>query len=146
MYTDPLDYYYDHFDEINGVVLINDLAYRHFNLINASKKRLAFTKDPLMMYTPVFYFHKQSVLRDIFNDELHNIREAGLTEYWIKQYVDDRKANLNQGTPTKLQIIHIIAVFKVCSTMYAISFIVFILEIISVKNRCIRWFLDYLTF
>ncbi|XP_055295215.1 uncharacterized protein LOC129564986 [Sitodiplosis mosellana] len=144
--TAALNYYYDHNDEINGVVLVADLACKYFNLLNSPRKRLTFTKDSLFIYTPVVYFHKQSIMHNIFNEEILEIREAGLINFWTKKYVDNRRPNSNQGTRTKLQIDHVVAVLHICSTMYAISFVVFIMEVISVKCRRIKYVLDYLTF
>lgn len=118
---------------------------KYFNLVN-SPHRLGHTKDRLLMYSPVVYFRKKSILKDVFNEQLQRIREAGLTEYWIKKNVDDRTMKLYQRAPKKLQIQSIFAAFEICIVMYFISCIVFILELLSTRYRRVKVFLDFLNY
>lgn len=138
--------YHDHDDATNAVVLTNTFSLKHFNLVFSPHKRLGITKDRLIMYTAVFYFHKPSLLKNPFNKELQKYHEAGLIVHWTKTRLDYRRERSNQRTPTKLKVENIFAAFQICALMYLISFIVFILEVISGRYPRIRYILDYLTY
>lgn len=97
------------------------------------------------MFTPVIYFHKPSVLRDPFNKEIHKFQTAGLIDFWVRKYVDHRKMKITAKT-AKLQLDNVIPIFEICSSMCVICFIVFILEIFSVKYNCVKSILDYFTY
>lgn len=132
--------------DINGVVLASDITLKAFNLENSPRRRLGFTKDRLFMYTPVFLFRKKSVLTEVISKELQTLRETGLIESWTKNYIDDRKPKSKHRKPSKLRMESILAAFQICGIMYLISFVVFILEVISVECHRIKRILDYLTY
>ena len=85
------------------------------------------------------------MLVPVFNHQLMILREAGLIDLWIGHHIDDRKSISNRE-PTKLHMENVIAAFQICGFMCLISFIIFILEIISVKCRRIRLAIEYLTY
>ena len=114
--------------------------------MNAPNRRLAFAKDRLFMFSPVFYFRKKSMLTSVFNHHFRSFREAGLIDFWVRNRIDDRKLNTKHREPTKLHMENVIAAFQICGFMCLISFIIFILEIISVKCRRIRLAIEYLTY
>lgn len=140
-----LHYYFDHYDDINGVVTSVDLVYRYFNLMNSPYRRISFTKDRLFMYSTVFYFSKRSPFKDFFNEKLHEIRDAGLLSHYIKNY-EDHQSKVYQSSYLKFRMDSMFTALKICAIMYLISFIVFILEIISVKSRLVKYFIDFLTY
>lgn len=131
---------------VEGVSISSDLSQKAFNLKNSPNRRVAFTKDRIFMYTPVFLFRKKSALVNVFNKQLEILRETGLIEHWIKNYIDERKMMSKQKEPTTLQIDSIRAIFQICAIMYLISIVVFILELVSVKYRRIKEILDYFTY
>lgn len=135
-----------HDSDIDGVGLANHLSWKYFNLVNSPHRRLGFTKDRLLMYSPVFYFRKKSVLKEVFNEQLQRLREIGLTQYWIKKYIDDRIVKRHQREPKRLQIKSIFAAFEICIIFYFISFVVFILEMLSTRCQRIKVFIDFLTY
>lgn len=144
--SDPmsnLQMFYD--SDIEGVVFSQDLTQKAFNLQNSPNKHLAFTKDRLFMYSPVFLLRKKSMLTRIFDIQLQRLEEIGLIEFWIERYTYKRNPNIKQRKPSKLRIENIVAAFQICSIMYLISFVVFIFEIISTKRQIVKCFLDYLT-
>lgn len=141
---DQLKEMYD--NDVSDVLFSTTLIWKYYNLINPPERRFRYTIDRLFMYCPVFYFTKNSLLKDIFNDKLQLLRETGLLEYWLRKYTDDRKTKPNQRSPEKFGIDTISGPFEICIVMYSISFIVLILEIISVKCRRIKYYLDFLTY
>lgn len=80
-----------------------------------------------------------------FNKQLQLLQETGLIDFWIRNLTDSRESN-EEKVPTKLEMTNILAAFQFCGAMYVFSFIVFILEIISTKSKCIRNIIEYLTY
>lgn len=132
--------------DIKGVVFSSDLSQKSFNLRNSPNRRLAFSKDRLFMYSPVFFFRKKSILTTEFNEQIQTLRETGLIEFWTKNFIDDRKPESKHTQPTKLKMKNILGAFQICGIMLLISVIVFLLEIISVKFQHIKHILDYFTY
>lgn len=142
---DFLEYFYEHGSDLNWVAFTNDLSYKYFNLLFSPNRRLGITKDRMFMYTPVIYFHKPSVLKDPFNRQLEKYHEAGLIEFWVRKYIDDRKIKTTK-IPSILQMGSLMIFFQIIIIMYVISFIIFVSEVISVRFRRVKCFLDYLTY
>lgn len=132
--------------EFDAVALSTDLSQKSFNLKNSPKRRLSFTKDRIFMYSPVFLFRKKSILTDIFNKQLHTLREIGLIEFWTKNAIDERSSKSEQRQPSKLQLHNILAAFQICGVMYFVSFVVFILEVFAMKFRYIKNIIEYFTY
>lgn len=146
-FVEVLKYYYDNEELSNtGVALTNEYTLNHFNLLFSPQRRLGFTRDRLLTFSNVFYFHKPSLLKDFFNEELYKYREAGLIRYWIKQHMDTRNEKSYQREPITLKVENILGVFQICALMYFISFMIFILEVISGRCPRVKCILDYLTY
>lgn len=122
----------------------SNLCLLSYNLEH-SEHRLASTKDRIFMYSPAFFFRKLSPLVTEFNKQLKSLQETGLIDYWIRNNTDTRKATADIK-PTKLKMTSISAIFQLCGAMYAVSIVVFILEILSVRCRYLKRFVDYLTY
>lgn len=133
-----------HENDTNLVAFSSDLCLSSYNLEH-SEHRLASTKDRVFMYSPTFLFRKLSPLVIEFNKQLQSLQETGLIDYWIRNNTDTRKSTANMK-PTKLKMTSISAIFQLCGAMYAVSFIVFILEILSVRFRYLKRIVDYLTY
>lgn len=140
---DNIRNFYD--NNTNGVALSTDLMQKAFNL-KYPNRRLGFTKDRLYMSSSVFLFRKKSILTRVFNDELLRLQEFGHNEFWKKNIVDIHKGRKKKTEPTKLSLDNVLAAFQVCGVLYLISFIVFILEIISVNYPRIKYVLDFFTY
>ena len=128
------------------VALSTDLVQKSFNLKHLPYRRLAFTKDRLFMLSVTFNFRKKSMLTHVFNHQLTMLREAGLIDFWVRSRIDDRKLKSKHREPSKLHMENIFAAFQICGFMCFISFIIFILEVISVRCRHIQSIIDYMTY
>lgn len=128
------------------VVLSSDLIQKCFNLKKSPDHRLPFTKDRLFMFAVGIYLRKKSMLNPIFNHQLQLYREAGLIDLWIRKYIDDSISKSKYREPSKLHMENVIAAFQICGILCFISFIVFILEIFSLKYRRVQLAIDYLTY
>lgn len=140
---DNLRNFYD--SNMNGVALATEVLQKAFNFENPLR-RLGFTKDRLFMFSSVFVFRKKSMLTRVFNEQLQRLQEFGLPELWKKSRVEEHKVKAKKTEPTKLGMNNVLAAFQICGVLYAVSFFVFILEIISVKFPRIKYVLDFLTY
>lgn len=131
--------------DINGVALASDVSIKLFNLRN-KHRRIVFTKDRLLRFSPLILYRKNSVLIRVFNTQLQALIEAGLIDYWTKTYTDTHKSNAKQKPPSKIRLGNVAAVFKICTFIHVVSIIVFVLEMITVNSRRIKIVLDYLTY
>lgn len=135
--------FYD--SNVDGVALATDLLQKTFNSENP-QRHLEFTKNRLSMFSTVFVFRKKSMLRDIFTNQLLRLQEFGLPEFWKNNRVPEGKVKSKKTRPTKLRLVNVLAVFQICGILYFISFVVFVLEILSVKFPRIKYVLDLLTY
>lgn len=134
-------------ENIEGVVLCNDLQQKVFNLRNAPHFRVGFTKNQLFKFSPVFIFRKKSMFRRMFNDKITMLQESGHIEFWTKNYTDNRAPKTKVNQPAKqLRMGNIAAVFQICGAIYLVSFVVFIMEIMSKRCKRLKQFIDYLTY
>lgn len=135
-----------HDNDTDAVTITNHLMWKYFNLVNSPRRRLGLTSDRILMYSPVFFFPKRSILKPVFDEQITRLRETGITRYWIKKYLDDRGMKPMKRAPQQLKILNVLAAFEICLLMYFISSIVLILELLSVRCRRIKRFIDFLTY
>lgn len=107
--------------------------------------RLSFTKDRLYIYTVVFYFPKRSPFEGLFNVKLKEFQDAGILSNYIAKY-DDHRPHIYQKSQSKLQMNGLLPPFEICAIMYLVSFIIFMLEVISTKCKRIKCSIDFLTY
>lgn len=131
-------------NDTNIVAFSSDLCFMSYNLEHA-QHRLAATKDRLFMFSSIYLFRKTSPLVTEFNRLLQSLQEAGLINYWIRNYTDTRKTAANKHR-TKLEMTSILVAFQFCGAMYAVSFVVFILGLVSVKFKRVKRIIDYITY
>lgn len=145
----PFDWIRDVYDNEDNVVLIlTEGPATYFNLINIPHRRLSMTKGFWMMNF-VFYFRQKSILREVFNRKIEILQQSGLTEFWIKTEMDDRRTKLYLRTAAEkanLQIATMRGASQICGVLYFISFVVFILEVLSRVFSRTKEILDFLTY
>lgn len=146
-FSDILRDFYDKDDPRNGsVILTHDFILNYFNLLHFPHRRLSITKNRLFMTSSVYLFRKKSVLVEVFNQQLRLLRETGLLQHWISNYVDNRKIKLKPIAQTHFHIENIFGILQICAVMYFISFVVFALEMIGAWYRQIKNVVDSLTY
>lgn len=131
-------------DDTNVVAFSTKMCMLLYNSQNAQHP-LASTKDNLYMFSSIFLFRKTSPLVTEFNKQLQSLKEAGLIDYWIRCFTGTRKSNAKRN-PTKLEMTSILAAFQFCGVVYIVSFVIFILEMFSMRSKCIKRIIDYLTY
>lgn len=131
--------------DTDSVAMSNDLLQKAYNLKHPDR-RLAFTKDRLFMYSPVFIFQRKSAMTRLFNEQLQALQEFGLIHFWTKNRINTHEKRSKNIKPSILELKNILAAFQICAVMYSVSFIVFMLEVISVRFQRIKYILDYFTY
>lgn len=132
-------------NKFDGVVFTTRFVQGTFNLNCSRDRRVSFTKNRLFLYNSVIYFPKKSLLVGLFNENLQRLQENGLIDFWTKNYLDLHEVSKHKE-PSKVKIENISMIFKICIGFYCICFVVFILEVISVRCPRIKCVLDYFTY
>lgn len=130
--------------EWEGVFLTNDFIAGYFNM--KSKTKIETTHDKVRIASPVFYFQKTSILTAMFNQKIEICQESGLILHWHAEYSQKQKKKNKNKSPKKLEIVNILAMIQISAVLCLVSFIVFIMELVSPANQNIRRFLDFLTY
>ncbi|XP_031623054.1 uncharacterized protein LOC116340609 [Contarinia nasturtii] len=128
-----------------GVFFSNDLCVFYFNFIKNSWHRISTSRDVVRPHTLVFYFRKNSILTWKFNRKIERCDQAGLITHWISKYRQKPKEAKYKG-PSKLKMVHVIAILQISAIMYLIAFFVFLMEIFAYEDGYIKKVLDFLTY
>lgn len=135
-----------HDGEVDGVVFYAKQFMTHFNVMNFPHRQLSFSKYQLTNSYHVLYFPKKSVLKNLFNQRIRKLLQSGLTEFWYTQFIPNPLKKPNEDGKSSLYFENIIGVIQICAPMYLISFIVLLLEIMSVTSVRLKYALDYLNY
>lgn len=84
-----------------------------------------------MTFSVVIYTRKGFFLLDALDEKILQLTSGGLIEYWHSQIIDERFLNIIQSQePRKIEIDHLLGIFKIWSILCLVAFFVFICEII----------------
>lgn len=133
---------------LGDVAFVHELTKKYFNNLNVPHHRLEYTKDRVYMISPIFYFEKNSKLRNPFNRHIRLYDQSGLISYWVRQFTDDKKIEqkYKQKIIPKLKFRNITGVLEICGGLYLFSVIVFILEIYSRRFKFVQCIIDFFTY
>lgn len=131
--------------KMDGVAFSSDIVQKIFNL-KYPERHLGFTKDHLYMYSLVFVFKQKSPLTKLFNEKFQSLQEMGIIDLWMSKHIGGNGLISKRRTPTMLEPKNIVEAFQICAVLYLISFIVFILEILSVRFQFIKCILDFFNY
>lgn len=136
------------------VAYIHERTKNYFNHINVrsfndAQRRLDYTKDRVFLISLSFYFEKNSRLRARFNRCLRFYNQAGLINHWAKQYTENDK-KLTGKFETKnipqLKLQNITALLAICGCIYALSIVVFLLELLTRRFKALKSCIDFITY
>lgn len=107
---------------------LTDVLYR--NQQTHKEFVLQICKEQLMTVNIVMYFPKNSFLRDAFNEQLSDLIENGIVQYWVQKYADQRFLNVKAASSTqqKLTIEKLSGVFNIWLIGLAIGILAFLFE------------------
>lgn len=111
----------------------------------ANKKRLygerttvVICREPLLMRQFGLYYQHNSRLTSLFDNTLLRLVDAGLIDYWRKQLLETIPEKNVINEPTKLTISHLLSAFELLGFGMAISTVIFVIELCSLKWRRAR--------
>lgn len=132
--------------ETDAIIVTDINLNEHFNNANFPDYSLHFTKEYLIRSSAIYQYSRDSlVLRRRFNRRITNLQHYGLIEHYqrmfrsIKRDYDPKEARI-------LRLTRISPIFRICGILLAISFLVFLLELVSYKFQTLRRILEYLTY
>lgn len=136
------------------VAYIHERTKRYFNHINARafhdvQRRLDYTKDRVFVIPLIFYFEKNSRLRARFNHCMSYYNQAGLINYWTKQFTEKDKKLTGKFEPKKipqLKLQNITALLAICGCIYALSIVVFLLELFTHRFKTLKRCIDFISY
>lgn len=130
--------------EFAGVTMTSDISANYFNLMQKSDQRIEYTRDKVRAQNVVFFFQKNSILIFMFNRKLEIFKESGLIEHWKSAY--KKRQRKRQRGPRQLSLYNVLAILQICASLYTIAVLVFVLEIVALRNERIRKCLDFITY
>lgn len=130
-------------DKLNGVHLglknINDF----YNFQNFRMPKILTTKDYVRLY-PIVMWIRVCMIKPS-DHQILALQSSGLVEHWQKSYTKTIK-DIEDTEPKKLEIDQFIGIITICAALYALSVFIFLLELLTLKCKAIKTFIDFLTF
>lgn len=121
-------------------------AIDYYNLLKFPNANILKTKQYILMTPVCAYFRKHSCLIKPFDDQIRTMKWNGMLAFWIRHYKVPTFYDNNNMEPKKLSFDQISGVLNVCMYLFGVSTILFIFELLSMKCKRIKMFLDFLSF
>jgi hypothetical protein len=106
---------------------------------NEKKKTLNFKicKEVFLTIPMVMYTVKDFYLLEAMNEKIENLKSAGLVNFWLSQDIDEKISKVKAVIyPKVLTFVHLKGTFYILFIGFSVSFVVFVLELISLKSCC----------
>lgn len=110
-----------------GVVVFTLASFQYYNNLKENDFVFELCKQTLIRAPVVLYFQKGSFLKDVFNEKLDQLINAGLVEYWHKTFLRRGTEKTKEG-PKVLSMNHLIGIFQIYGIGCSVAFMVFIVE------------------
>lgn len=114
-----------------AVVVTSDEVLLH-NQFNSNEKPQIVLKEHLFTAQIVFYFTKNSIFTDLFNDKISLLKSGGLIDYWTNTFMDPKFMRMDVimgNEPKVLSYTQLEGAFELWLYSCVFSVVVFILEI-----------------
>lgn len=132
-------------EEFRGVYLTHGRAISFENMQSLRQQKILRTREHMQMLPMSILLRKHSCLRRSFDYHVSAFQTSGLIDHWEDMYPDAVKI-IPDKNPKKLKIGQIVGVIEVCAVLYTISLLIFIFELITLKQGKIKKIIDYFTF
>lgn len=126
--------------EWNKVVYVtSDLAKGYFNKFARDNfnEHIPISRDRLWMAYLRFYMPKTSCFRQPFSNIITKFIQHGLVRKWMMDYTTS-SVKVNERGQSILKLEHIQGLFHICFGLYAMAFVVFLLEIFSAYFKSLQ--------
>lgn len=105
----------------------------YMNYINRENFTYLVAQEKFVTNQLVFYFQRNHFLVDKMSDKIEAFREAGLINYLISKYVDNRflKKKTKEKLLRPLTVANLSAVFRIWASVLFLSFLMFLVELLG---------------
>lgn len=130
-------------ESFRGVVVDTRFRVTHYNRRRPHNERMAMSKDRIFGTSIVMFTKKDYSFVSQLNSHVQNMVSSGLMQYWEYAFLIGKKWKTPQEkVPEKLTLRQLEGIFYICAVLYAISILVFLLEIIVWNLKPRATFLD----
>lgn len=126
-------------DNLDGVYVHLKNMVDYNNYLNYRKPKILTTKDHINMYPIWMWVRKFSCLKIAFDYQISALQSSGLIQHWQQFYIKTVKET-EEKEPQKLNIDQFTGIIMICGGLYALSIVVFIMELVISKCNQIRKF------
>lgn len=132
-------------DNLDGVYCQLKNIVDYSNFMNFRKPKLLMTRDYISMYMILMKVRESTCLKIAIDRQIAGLQSSGLVEHWRKSYTKTVK-DTEDKNPINLKLDQFIGIIEICAALYALSLLMFLIELMSSKCKIIRIFMDILTF
>jgi hypothetical protein len=133
--------------KFKGALLISHNNLDYLNIQNVGKYFYRRSKEVMFFFHTCIYMHKPTPLREKVNEIILDAVSFGLVRQWVSIYSKrgySRSANVDQKEPKPLNNSHLLGGYQIYLGGLSISIIVFILEVLSRKIKCLRMIFNFI--
>lgn len=122
--------------------LLGSLA--HYNQLNWQTSRLTAVPEHIYLYQLVMYLHRHSIFKFNFDRKLKQLQAAGIVGYVNRHFectacqAPYARQLVPRVVPVKLELF--CGLYMVCYVMILIAFVVFVLELLSLRVAWLRFY------
>lgn len=131
-----------------GAFLSTEAGVAYYNKMNKNKTIL--TSEQLFLVPFSIFFKKHSCLIQSVNEQINDYTSSGLMHNWVSHFIDSRflskKTEQQDASPNKLAVNQLTGAFQLCIFVYFLSILIFFLEILAIRIKCVRFMLDFFTY
>lgn len=102
------------------------------NQMNSRANRIPYCKEVVLTMPVVIYTKKSFYMRETFNRKIELLNSAGFIDFWLYENIDKRILNSKETEHREaLTIINLVGCFQILFIGWAISFVAFGMELLS---------------
>lgn len=132
-------------DTFRGVYLTSRNTINYESVQHIRQSKVLSAKEQVQLLQMSILIQKHSCLKESFDYQILHFRSSGLIEYWLKSFSKTIK-DIEDKKPKKLNIDQFIGIIKICAALYAFSFLVFIMELMTLKYEGVKKLINFFTF
>jgi hypothetical protein len=128
-----------------GALLTMDTYLAYINQQSAPHIKYEACEEVFSKSYVVFHYHEKSYMTERIDSVLSRLLAGGILKFYYSTYIDDKylKYDNSDKGPKQFNNYDLSFMYEVCSFGIALSLITFLLELLSVKFKIVKQFLDY---
>lgn len=131
--------------EFHGALLSSEEHIAFLNRLNAKKSPqiyFYFADEIFFGFNLCIYLHRQSCLTENINHNILKFKDSGFLKVWVKEFVDRSYLKERKVVEPKVLVNdQLLGAYEMLAAGLLLGVFIFLLEICSVRNKCLREFL-----